>query len=348
MLKTAPLTGDETVEFPLVELGDDASQRGEEHGSDLRERIGATIDCYGKLFDKPEAQVFELASHFRREIKTFLPLYAKEIEGIASGAKVNPLWIYALNSRTEILSPAAANECTAATFPQESLIGQTWDWAEEMEKLAVIMKIERETRPDIVMLTEPGIIGKIGMNSRGLGVCLNIVKSTNNLRGVPIHIMLRSILDEFDLDSAQAIAEGSAEGKSSNVIVADKNGKYFNIAYADGNGYTVSSGSAPHAHTNHFNQSEASECSMNRLMRSLRMIQEMKTHTHSDMVRLLSDEEGQYPILSPYAPQDILGGRSAGTVATVVMNVREGTMHVRKGNKADNPFVEYSFGESKT
>lgn len=338
----ASKTGNSELEFPLVELGDDCAERGFEHGMLLRDRIEGTIDYYGKLFGKPEAQVFELATHFRDQIRPFLSLYAAEIEGIAAGAKVDPRWIYALNARTEMLSPVAANECTAMTFPKQALLGQTWDWAAEMEKLAVIMHIRRETRPDILMLTEPGIIGKIGMNSRGLGVCLNIVRSKNTLRGVPIHIMLRSILDSFDLSEAKAIAENAAAGKSSNVIVANNGGKYFNIAYANGDEYTISSGTAPHVHTNHFQEAEASACSLSRYGRSSELIEALQDHSIADMRRILSDTEGPYPILSPYTPQDILGGREAGTVATVMMDLKKGTMAVRKGNGSDRPFVEYS------
>lgn len=345
MLQLTPKTGQEDKEFPLVTLGDDCESRGYEHGTDLRDRIAGTIDCYGNLFGRKEEQVFELASHFRDEIRRFLPLYAKEIEGIASGANVDSRWIYALNARTEILSPTDANECTAVTFPQNKLIGQTWDWAEEMQDLAVIMKIQRETRPDILMLTEPGIIGKIGMNSRGLGVCLNIVKSESELRGVPVHIMLRSLLDSYDLNEAMTIAESSAEGKSSNVIVADNNGQYFNMAYAGRGGYTLSKGTAPHLHTNHFFEHEASTCSLTRYARATELMGGLTDYTRQDMKTLLSDQQGEYPIMSPFAPQDILNGRRAGTVATLVTDLENNIMHVRKGNSLSQPFVAYPLNE---
>jgi isopenicillin-N N-acyltransferase-like protein len=40
------------------------------------------------------------------------------------------------------------------------------------------MFVQKIIRPDghqLIQLTEPGILGKIGMNSAGVGVCLNIL-----------------------------------------------------------------------------------------------------------------------------------------------------------------------------
>ena len=66
------------------------------------------------------------------------------------------------------------------------------------------------------MITEPGIIGKIGLNSSGLGVCLNILRINKRLDGVPVHIVLRAVLDATNINDALDRAKASGQGKASN------------------------------------------------------------------------------------------------------------------------------------
>ena len=88
-----------------------------------------------------------------------------------------------------------ANVCTALCFQPTALLGQNWDWSSQLENLAVLLQIRVSENMTIQMLTEPGIIGKIGMNSQGIAACLNILLLNKPLDGVPIHIVLRSILE---------------------------------------------------------------------------------------------------------------------------------------------------------
>ena len=71
--------------------------------------------------------------------------------------------------------PMGANECTALCFQPTALLGQNWDWSSQLENLAVLLQIRVSENMTIQMLTEPGIIGKIGMNSQGIAACLNIL-----------------------------------------------------------------------------------------------------------------------------------------------------------------------------
>ena len=58
---------------------------------------------------------------------------------------------------------------------ESGILSQNCDWAKDLEPLTVILKIKKKTKPEIIQIAEPGIIGKIGMNDAGLGVCLNFL-----------------------------------------------------------------------------------------------------------------------------------------------------------------------------
>ena len=61
--------------------------------------------------------------------------------------------------------------------------------------------------------TEAGILGKIGLNNHGVGVCINILGSSSDggLGGIPIHILLRLLLQSCQsLEDADALLRASA------------------------------------------------------------------------------------------------------------------------------------------
>lgn len=72
-----------------------------------------------------------------------------------------------------------------------ALLGQTWDWGRPLENLAVLMQLKISENHTIQMLTEPGIIGKIGLNSHGIGTCLNILWINQPLRRLLWHWIRR-------------------------------------------------------------------------------------------------------------------------------------------------------------
>jgi isopenicillin-N N-acyltransferase-like protein len=85
------------------------------------------------------------------------------------------------NPKPKLMSSDGPNECTSLFCPTNGILAQNWDWDKTLESLMFVQKITRPDRHQLIQLTEPGILGKIGMNSAGLGVCLNIL-STGRLQ----------------------------------------------------------------------------------------------------------------------------------------------------------------------
>ena len=160
--------------FPIIKIQGDAAERGRTHGTQLKERIQRTIQFYRKQFQIPEQQILEISDGFRTATAAFRQDIYTEIETLAQAAEVDPLWIYALNGRTELLN-LNPMECTTLAFKNQRILGQNWDWESDIEELAVILDIETEDGHRILTMTEPGMIGKIGMNNHGVGVGLNFM-----------------------------------------------------------------------------------------------------------------------------------------------------------------------------
>jgi isopenicillin-N N-acyltransferase-like protein len=330
--------------FPEITISGSPEERGYAHGAALASQVEATIEFYAAVFKKPSHEILARARHFREVIRDYQPAYCQEIEGIAAGAKIQePLWIYALNARSEILAlqpQTSANECTALYFRPTAILGQNWDWARPAEATTVLMRVQVAPDLTIQMLTEPGIIGKIGLNSRGVGACLNILLVDKPLDGVPIHIVLRAVLESRSLAEARAAIQRAGFGKASNILFADRAGNCLDVEFAGDESFLLRPEAPYMVHTNHYlgrtlnGETENFINSYRRFQVAQACASALVDFSLADMQAILSDRsDPEYPIWRAYKPDEEL--LEVGTVATIVMDLKAGKLHVRKGNLSE-------------
>ncbi|MCP4752898.1 MAG: hypothetical protein GY866_18585, partial [Proteobacteria bacterium] len=281
--------------------------------------------------------------------------YADEIEAVAEGAGLPPWQIAVLNARTEIfhrmMQGRPSNECTAMFFPGQRVLGQNWDWMEQLEPLMVLMEIERDDGHRILQLTEPGIIGKIGLNSRGMGVCLNILNGRVDSVAVPIHVLLRAVLDGNDIAEVYDRFDRTNHGTCSNILMADENGRAIDMEFADAILKTVDYQGQQPLHTNHYlselaktHNSEKDilfENSTVRYKRGRELLSDVSSEAGvSELKSVLKNrDDKQNPICAKYKP---LMGLQVGTVSSVVMDLPHRTIHVTVGNPQENGYQTFS------
>ena len=174
--------------------------------------------------NKSWPEVSEIAKQFQPYLQSTWPEYLEEIRGIADAVGVPFESILALNVRTEIGFGMLNDGCTAFAWKtdKESFIAQNWDWQAEQRDNIICAKISQAGRPTIHMMTEAGIIGKIGLNSAGVGVTLNAI----NARGVafdklPCHLALRTALNSTSLPEAKMKLNKAGVASACHIQVAD-------------------------------------------------------------------------------------------------------------------------------
>jgi isopenicillin-N N-acyltransferase like protein len=75
------------------------------------------------------------------------------------------------------------------------------------------------------MITEAGIIGKIGMNSYGVGCTLNALKAHGvSYDKLPCHLALRTVMESSSRDTALKTLEESGVASACHILVADATG----------------------------------------------------------------------------------------------------------------------------
>ncbi|XDG02732.1 hypothetical protein ABKA04_002347 [Annulohypoxylon sp. FPYF3050] len=184
--------------------------------------------------------VLQEASTYVEPLRKIAPRYLTEIKGISEGASIPFLDVLALNVRSEItfglftdksrgLNDVPSDGCTSLGWLTESksFLGQNWDWRVEQRQNLVVCYISQPDTdiPDIAMVTEAGIVGKIGLNSKGVGCCLNAIRCRGLDRSkLPIHFALRAVLESKSRKEAIDLTKSLGVAGGGHILVGDPTG----------------------------------------------------------------------------------------------------------------------------
>ncbi|KAL1905448.1 hypothetical protein Sste5344_008807 [Sporothrix stenoceras] len=149
------------------------------------------------------------------------------MQGIADAAGLQLTDIVALNVRTEITFGMFTDACTAVGWqtPDTVYLAQNWDWMEEQRDNILLYHIEQDGYPAIQYLAEAGLIGKIGLNSAGVGVCVNAIRAKGmDPTKLPMHLALRLLLNSTTMQAAVGVMEKYGMASSCHFLVGDPSG----------------------------------------------------------------------------------------------------------------------------
>ena len=343
--------------FPVVEVSGSAFERGRAHGERARGRVERSLANYARLFSFngmawKEAQ--RRSTGYRDVIGAFDAGLLEEMEGIARGAGRPFSEILTLNARTEVLPPsfltgADAGECTAiavaprASLTGETLLAQNWDWVGSQREAMIVLRVResagQEDAPACLTLTEAGMLAKIGFNSRGLGVCLNILRSVFDgaHAGVPVHVLLRALLKCDSVHDAVARAASLSFGGSSNILMADRGGDCASLEFSPQGMRVVREEGATLCHTNHFLHPDTMDwqashvpnlSTVPRLRRARQLAASRAKHGIEELKQLLRDESAGLLSICRKPDASLPPEAQIESVASVIMELGRGVMHV--------------------
>ncbi|KAH9851158.1 hypothetical protein C2E23DRAFT_877236 [Lenzites betulinus] len=132
-----------------------------------------------------------------------------------------------LAERDTLLDCTSLTRTICAPGSHKQIIVQNWDWRKSVANNPALASISTPGKPQIWMVIEPGIVGKIRFNSASVGVpCLNAVRarpiSTSLLL---IHLLLWIALECESVDAAITTIESIGGAASSqHILITDQNG----------------------------------------------------------------------------------------------------------------------------
>jgi isopenicillin-N N-acyltransferase like protein len=98
-------------------------------------------------------------------------------------------------------------------------------WNPDQMENIISMHISQPEKPRIHMMTEAGIIGKIGLNSSGVGVTLNAVRAKGvDSSRLPCHLALRRALESKSSAEAIRALQKAGVAAACHVLIADHEG----------------------------------------------------------------------------------------------------------------------------
>lgn len=342
----------------LVEIEGDAFDRGRQYGASTRSAIRHNVDDYLRLLEfhagLSRHAALDAARSFEPILAAHTPDLWDEMQGIAEGAGCDPVEVLLLNSRSELMRKMG--ECTAlaasptVTQRGQVLLGQNWDWYTAVEMDPLLLRIRQPGKPEILTLVEAGQVAKIGLNSAGLGVCLNFLEHADQGMGVPVHVILRQMLNCAHLGEAIREAYRLPRGGAANILLGHAAGEVLDLEltatdadflYAD-QGWLV--------HANHFESVRlragdqgilTSQSTLARAARARRLLAAAAAQAAVSLetyYAILTDHaHGHYAICRHLSSSEPPLQQTA-TRASVVMDLTARTMRVAIGQPCQQPY----------
>ncbi len=329
-------------------------ERGVQYGEQARDKINAGIRYYRKMFDEfyklGWERALECAMGYSDVSEEFFAEAFEEAHGISHGAEVSFAEIMLLNCRYEITKFPIADECTSfavlsdSTRDREVFVGQNWDYYAGILDHIVMIRLEQRNGVEILGLAEAGQLIRNGMNSAGIGLCANSLRSIFDrpIPGVPSTFLRRRVLNCASLQEAIEVVAGTKSFTSCNVMLASSENAAVDLEIFPNGIHKINPDSGVMTHANHF----VSDPSLNKAHVSPRgdrlrdlLRKQSGDITVSQIEKCLCDHH-RFPDSICRHPSDAevpLEFRTL-TVASVVYGLRSGVAHICCGPPCEGEF----------
>lgn len=347
------------AQIECIEIEGQAQERGRQYGTRASHIIAQNVDCYLRLIEYQTGRAAEdslrASAAYAPILESHNPELLLEMQGIADGAGCSLESILLINARSELMD--STDECTAlAAGPEvtdngQVLLAQNWDWYSALEPEPILLRIRQPDRPEILTLCEAGQVGKIGLNKAGLGVCLNFLSHEDQGRGLPVHVVLRQMLNCASLGAAIHEAYAYPRGGAGNILLAHAEGDLVDLELTAAHADFIYGDSGWLVHANHYESHRlrggdtgvtTSKSTVARSARARRLLSralgQISTNT---MQQILRDHAyGAYAICR-HADQSEPGLQQTATRASVIMDLRGRTLHLADGQPCRREYQAY-------
>jgi isopenicillin-N N-acyltransferase-like protein len=341
----------------------DPFARGREFGAKFADKIKVNIATYGAIFNHHAGEDFDIRPHGEAALKAiagFAPPLHEEILGMAEGAGIEASLLGALNARTEILAIVRARmrgECSAVIHLPPDLAApvavQTWDWYQIFKGAFLVWEIPLADGSVTKTMTEYGIVGKSGLNTRGIGLLFTILHHQHDGVGigVPVHVAARWTLDSApNLSRAgQVLAAAKVSASSSLNMVAFENGYGSAMTaelYSGGPSFILPDDAGYIIHTNHFlanapaaHDTEPGTNPDTLLRRDLlrRRLSLVERPCTKEILAVMNSHVGGDGAVCCHPAEGSDPSTSYETLATIALDVKAGELSVHSGGPCTHP-----------
>jgi len=342
---------------------------GQAVGEEFRELVRASVAYYKDVYPRVAGMDFGSA---RRVVESdYLP-YARreapdlvsELEGVASGAGVPFLDAFVINCNGELTSrpvpESAGDHCTTVAMVTERgcVVAHNEDWWLGDHENLVVLDVTSPSGVRFLAATPPCYLPVTGINSCGIARGANTVRSFDTRPGLPEWFVLRRALEARSLAELERIVCHPRRARGSNNLAGDVSGRLVDIETSATSSAVVES-TTWLAHTNHYvievmtgcEAAPGFEASHSRLVRAHEILQAEWTRD-VDAVQLaaaiLRDHAGAPGSICNHPDEHSPFGLEGATMASMIWDLTNGTMHVLKGRPCSGRYVTFTLDGSSS
>jgi isopenicillin-N N-acyltransferase-like protein len=349
----------------IVSVEGSPSEIGFQYGTQAKDLILRNIETYQiqfKRFAKIDwEQVKNNASNWIPIIKDYDEDLMEEIEGIATGAGRTIEEIVALNARYEFaitpLSGKFYSECTSFSVTPDAkstkvvILGQNWDFRSKFKETCVLLKIKQnEKKPNIITHVEAGTLAHKGLNSYGLGVCINALLSNRDkvAPGVPlVSVVSRKILNSRTIrDAIYAVAKAK-RAASINYMIGHGGGEAVDLEVTPEDIAILHPEDGVLTHSNNFIASDVNVKDLGKTVFSdspirwnrIRRLLMKKKKLNIGAIRNVTSDHFDYPnSICRHPDPKLHPDDQFETITSIIMNLKQRRMYMTEGNPCKVPY----------
>ncbi len=349
----------------IVDASGSPRELGRVHGEELRSVIATGI---GLWIDKVEAHShmkgddfvasFLGATDFVPAIERHAPEQLAEVRGIAEGSgqsfdvilayqMMDEEWAYRVALAR--LRRASVEACSAVGVLRDgsSLVAQNMDLPSHYDGTQTLLRLRPDDGPAVMVFTPAGMIGTTGLNSSGVGVCVNAMFQVRHVSsGLPVGFVLRAMLRKRTAVEAIELLKSLPHATGQNYVVGDPT-SIADYEASPGEVREVPVKNRQVAHTNHplvntdrdpDERDDPDSTTVERLEKLGADLSHLGGNvTADDVQRTLSDRS--VPVCVPR-------GSSWMTLGSLVMELAaHPVLHYAPGPPADTPYTRVDFNQ---
>jgi isopenicillin-N N-acyltransferase like protein len=226
---------------PVIVATGSPDERGVAQGRAFRGAIAAHSEALLSVWrnqgiDDPLAHRARLLreTRFEEAIERHTPHLLREVEGIAAGSGLSRAEVYALQLldeewafRRRLQDGPPLQKCSSVAVRNDAAgvtwIGQNMDLGAYTDGLQrLVQHAPCEGRPGAVIVTIAGVLGLLGVNDAGVGVCVNSIPQVPSAaEGVPVAFVVRHLLEARSAAEASDWCRRLPHATNQHYLIAD-------------------------------------------------------------------------------------------------------------------------------
>lgn len=215
--------------------------RGKQYGIAVKERVHKYLSegffriNWIRHTSLSESQASEHLDAYLDVLNERLSDQLLELEGFSAGAEITLHQAVALQYRRELIgvnaeasAARAEGDCTAFAVSKNGtfILGQTIDQDGLISDMGLVLRImpANLSEPEILMYSFVGLLAYLGINSSGVGVCINLLTTNVVSPGVSPYLLVREILNCHSAEEAVGRIKDLPKSSARAFTIVDQHG----------------------------------------------------------------------------------------------------------------------------